>query len=93
MKDVKGLERSARYVSVVTLVSNNEISSSCGYLNGYITHQRIGIKGFGYDPIFWVPSKSNTTANLSVRQKNEISHRGKALEGIKPVLKRLYKIV
>ena len=94
MKDVKGLERSARFVSVVTLVSNNnEVSSSYGYLNGYITHQKIGIRGFGYDPIFWVPKKSNTTANLSMKQKNEISHRGKALEGIKPALKRLYKIV
>jgi len=95
MENIDGWNRAARFVSVVVLLNNNgglEIVSH-GYLNGFISHQKIGSNGFGYDPIFWLSEKSTTTAKLSLIEKNKISHRGKALKAIKPTLKSLYRIV
>lgn len=94
MKNIDGWNRGARFVSVVVLLNNNgelEIISQ-GYLNGFISHQKIGSNGFGYDPIFWLPERSTTTAKLSLLEKNKISHRGKALKAIKPTLKSLFCI-
>ena len=46
-----------------------------------------GDGGFGYDPIFYVPEFGCTTAELSEEQKNAVSHRGKALEKMREILK------
>ena len=46
----------------------------------------MGKDGFGYDPIFMVPEYDKTTAELSMEEKNEISHRAKALRAMKEVL-------
>ena len=56
-------------------------------IEGEIGYESKGANGFGYDPIFYVPEYGCTTAELSPEIKNEISHRGKALEAMKPVLK------
>ena len=48
--------------------------------------RRKGENGFGYDPIFYVPEYGCTTASMSSETKNAISHRGKALQLIKPVI-------
>ena len=50
------------------------------------TVKNAGENGFGYDPIFYLPEKGKTTAQLSAEEKNEISHRGKALRQIKEIL-------
>ena len=51
-------------------------------LDGIFYDKMIGENGFGYDPVFYLPEKGKTTAQLSAREKNEISHRGKALHAM-----------
>ena len=50
--------------------------------------KRRGPNGFGYDPIFYVPEFGKTTAELTEEEKNQVSHRGKALELMKEELKK-----
>ena len=52
-----------------------------------------GTNGFGYDPIFYVPEKKRTMAELSPEEKSEISHRGAALAKLKTKLPQLYEEV
>lgn len=61
------------------------VEGRCG---GLIHDQLLGDKGFGYDPVFWVPGSKKTFAQLTVEEKNKISHRGKALVKLKSVLTR-----
>ncbi len=53
-----------------------------GTINGEILKNPRGHNGFGYDPYFYVPEKQKTLAELSVHEKNEISHRGKAIKAL-----------
>ena len=53
-----------------------------GYLFGEIAQAPSGNNGFGYDPLFYIPSEGCTAAQLSAEQKNAISHRGKALQAL-----------
>lgn len=55
-------------------------------MEGRIGYKEEGENGFGYDPIFYVPEYGCTTASMSSETKNAISHRGKALQLIKPVI-------
>lgn len=57
---------------------------------GQITDTLSGEHGFGYDPIFWLPALNKTAAELSRGEKNQISHRGKALNQLLPVLENVY---
>ena len=54
---------------------------------GRIGYEEKGPNGFGYDPIFYLPDRGLYSAELDPDEKNRISHRGKALEGIKNILK------
>lgn len=49
-------------------------------VEGYILQEARGVDGFGYDPVFWLPSHHRSMAQLSVEEKNAISHRGNALQ-------------
>ena len=57
-------------------------------MEGLIAEQPAGSGGFGYDPILYIPEFGRTSAELTIEQKNKISHRGKALEAMKEVLKK-----
>jgi len=57
-----------------------------GQLNGFITRQVSGDGGFGYDPIFYIPSQECTAAQLPLRIKNKISHRAQALKKLRKQL-------
>lgn len=77
-------ERSARFVCVIACAfPNGDIVTSRGTIEGFIDKQICGCNGFGYDPIFYVPEYQCTTAQMKPEQKNEISHRGKALRAIR----------
>lgn len=80
--EVEKTERTARFVCAMTLVSpNGEILYSCkGICEGIIAREPIGNGGFGYDPIFYIPEKNKTMAELSLEEKNTLSHRSKALK-------------
>ena len=58
-------------------------------MEGYIGFQPAGENGFGYDPILMVPEYGVTSAQLTMEQKNRISHRGKALEAMKQELRKI----
>ena len=62
-----------------------------GTIEGQIGYEEKGENGFGYDPIFYVPEYGCTTAELTLEQKNETSHRGKALRKMKEVIKAKYQ--
>ncbi|MFM6191406.1 RdgB/HAM1 family non-canonical purine NTP pyrophosphatase [Planktothrix sp.] len=60
-----------------------------GICQGTITHQPVGTRGFGYDPIFYVPEFQMTFAQMPAELKHEISHRGRAFQGVLPQLQAL----
>ena len=59
-----------------------------GSCRGRIGFKEVGKKGFGYDPLFILPRYGKTMAQLSIEEKNRVSHRGKALRKLKKQLKR-----
>jgi len=84
------VDRRARFVSVIALrlPSGREFTSR-GILPGKIATRLVGMKGFGYDPLFIPDGYSRTLGQLSVQEKNTISHRCKAVERMKRVLEAL----
>lgn len=82
-------KRSARFVCAIAAVlpDGRELTTRAT-IEGYIGYEEKGTNGFGYDPIFYVPQFDKTTAELTEEQKNQISHRGKALELMKEELKK-----
>lgn len=86
MKDVPYDWRGAHFVCSMVLVDKNQslVHAETGKVYGYIDDSPKGTNGFGYDPIFFVPSKNQTMAELPEEVKNDISHRANAL---KPMLK------
>ena len=82
-------QRSARFVCAIAAVlpDGRELVTR-ETIEGYIGYEIAGQNGFGYDPIFCVEEYGCTTAELSEEQKNEISHRGKALRAMKEKLAR-----
>ena len=81
-------KRTARFVCVIAAVFPDGSSEVVrGVIEGWIGYEERGNNGFGYDPIFIAPEYGCTTAELSEEQKNRISHRGKALEMMKIIIK------
>lgn len=81
LQGVPDEKRTARFVSVVTCVlPNGKVVSARGTCEGVITHAPAGTNGFGYDPVFYVPSLGKTFSQASSEEKNAISHRGNALQ-------------
>ena len=80
-------ERTARFVCAIAAVLPDEaVLTVRETIEGYIGYEERGENGFGYDPIFMVPEYDCTTAELTMEQKNKISHRGKALAKMKDEL-------
>lgn len=90
LKKLKGVpmeERTARFHCVLAYARpNKETITVEGICEGKITQEPLGENGFGYDPIFYVPEKERTMAQLSKAEKNEISHRANALKKIEALL-------
>ena len=88
MKDVPVPERTARFVCAVAAVmpdgSHHIVRKT---IEGKIGYEPRGKNGFGYDPIFYLPDLSGSTAELPPEEKNAISHRGKALRAMAEYLK------
>ena len=73
-------QRQAKFVCVITLVTpDGKIIQARGEVHGELTREPKGENGFGYDPIFYYPPAGCTTAQLPPKEKNEVSHRGRAL--------------
>ncbi len=80
-------QRTARFVCAIAAVFPD--GTSCvtkGTIEGYIGWEPAGENGFGYDPIFYVEEYQCSTAQLPPEQKNQLSHRGKALRAMREKL-------
>ena len=85
---VKKVSRRARFKSVVTLIIDGQKKFFEGTLEGVIAREKSGNGGFGYDPVFIADEyPGQTLADITEEQKNEISHRGKALRAMAAWLK------
>ena len=79
--------RSARFVCAVAAVCpDGKVLTAEGAMEGRIGYEERGENGFGYDPIFYLPEFGCTSAQLSLEDKNRISHRGKALRAMREKL-------
>lgn len=83
-------QRTARFCCVIALVCENYQETVTGLCEGLILDHRRGNSGFGYDPVFFISEYGCTLAELSVEEKNKISHRGMALEKSLQLLKHLF---
>ena len=84
LEGVPDEKRTARFVcAIAAAFPDGRVVTKRGTIEGIIGYEERGENGFGYDPIFFLPEYGKTTAELSPEEKNQISHRGRALELIK----------
>ncbi len=81
--------RKARFRTVISLVVNGDEKQFEGAVEGEILKEKRGEEGFGYDPIFQPTGYSQTFAEMDLSEKNNISHRGKAVEKLVNHLKNV----
>lgn len=83
------ISRTARFRTVVALIMNGELKTFEGVMEGEIARARSGSEGFGYDPVFIPQGYNCTIAEISLDEKNAISHRGKAMRALAEYLNTL----
>lgn len=89
LKGVPKEQRSARFVCAIACVfPDGKTLTKTATIEGYIGDEIRGENGFGYDPIFMVEEYGKTTAELTMEEKNKISHRAKALRAMKEELEK-----
>ena len=88
LQGVPDEKRTARFVCVIAAAfPDGTVKTVRGTMEGIIGYEEQGENGFGYDPIFFLPQYGCTSAQISMEEKNKISHRGKALRAIKDELR------
>ena len=92
LKEARGQERSARFVcNIAAILPDGRVLHTEAVMEGLIAGEPAGKGGFGYDPILYLPQFGKTSAEITMEQKNEISHRGKALRAMKEALEGVLK--
>ncbi|MCF0147901.1 MAG: XTP/dITP diphosphatase [Clostridium sp.] len=82
--------RKARFVCQLAIINdNNEYRSVKGIVEGYILDKAKGDGGFGYDPLFFYEPLNRSFAELTMEEKNKISHRGNALQNARKIIEEL----
>lgn len=76
------MDRTARFKTVIALILAGKEMLFTGIAEGSITIQKRGFQGFGYDPVFIPEGDTRTFAEMSISEKNEVSHRAKALAAL-----------
>lgn len=88
LEGVPDEKRTARFVcAIAAAFPDGTVKTVRGTMEGRIGYEEAGENGFGYDPIFYLPEYGCSSAELSMEEKNKISHRGKALQAIKEELR------
>lgn len=91
MEGTKGAERAARFVcAIAAVLPDGQVLHTEAAMEGLIAEHPAGQGGFGYDPILYIPQFGKTSAELTMEEKNAISHRGKALKEMRAKLAALY---
>ena len=84
-------QRAARFRSVVAIASpEGQVHTCQGVCDGAIGFQPRGVGGFGYDPVFFIPALGRTMAELTLEEKNRISHRAAAARAAAALLAALH---
>ncbi|AHL77207.1 nucleoside-triphosphate diphosphatase [Stutzerimonas stutzeri] len=86
LKDVPDAERGAQFVCALALVrhADDPLPIICeGLWHGRILQAPQGVHGFGYDPLFWVPERNCSSAEMAPADKNQLSHRARAMALLK----------
>ena len=86
MKNVPENRRTANFSTVMAYVDDKRELTTEGVVKGVITNKIKGIGGFGYDSIFYVHNKGKTFSEMTIEEKNLVSHRSKAIEALKAKL-------
>lgn len=90
LSEAKEEERAARFVcNIAAVLPDGSVIHTEETMEGRIAYEPAGSGGFGYDPILMLPEYGVTSAELTIEEKNRISHRGKALKAMKQQLKRI----
>jgi XTP/dITP diphosphohydrolase len=90
LEGVPESQRTARFICVMVFMEHADDPTPLiaqGVWEGFITTDAIGSQGFGYDPVFWVPSHQCTSAELPATVKNALSHRGLAVRNLSTLIK------
>jgi len=90
LRNIPDEKRTASFVAVTAIYDpdNDKIRTCRGVYVGRITSKPTGTNGFGYDPIFYNTKLHKTNAEMSIEEKNGVSHRGKALQKAAKILKK-----
>ncbi|QQG45731.1 MAG: non-canonical purine NTP pyrophosphatase [Candidatus Sungiibacteriota bacterium] len=90
LQNVSEEKRTARFRATIAIYdpSNDKVRTCEGIYEGRIALEPIGNNGFGYDPIFYNEELNKTNAQMTMEEKNKVSHRGKALRKAKIILQR-----
>ena len=86
MKNIPEGKRQARFSTVMAYVDGKRELIAEGFVKGIISNKIKGIGGFGYDSIFYVCNKGKTFSEMSIEEKNLISHRSRAIDALKAKL-------
>ncbi len=89
LSNVEQKKRTAKFKTVISLILNEKEYKFIGEVNGFINSKPMGNNGFGYDPIFYYPEFGKTFAQITVDEKNKISHRKKATKKLINFLKSI----
>ncbi|MDX5477973.1 MAG: RdgB/HAM1 family non-canonical purine NTP pyrophosphatase, partial [Cyclobacteriaceae bacterium] len=88
LREMHGItNRKARFRTVIALIQGGKEYAFEGVAEGEIIKEKTGTGGFGYDPVFKPTGYDKTFAELSMEEKNQISHRGKAVQALIKFLK------
>ena len=90
LEGVPAEQRTARFRCVAAFVTDHHEETSEGICEGVIIQEPRGEKGFGYDPVFYLPEFGKTYAEMTPEEKNRVSHRAKALNRMKEKLERFF---
>lgn len=90
LEDAPEAERTARFLcNIAAVMPDGRVLHTEASMEGVIAREPVGSGGFGYDPILLIPEYGVTSAELTMEQKNRISHRGKALEAMKNAIRKV----
>lgn len=93
LQGVPEVQRTARFVAVIAVSApDGQVVTVRGSCEGHIAMTPAGTGGFGYDPLFIPSGFTRTFAELTAEEKHAISHRGQALQKIKPVLRDYFSL-
>jgi XTP/dITP diphosphohydrolase len=91
LKDIPTGKRTARFRCVIAIaIPDGKVHTCSGECPGFITTEPKGSHGFGYDPVFYLPELGKTMAELTLEEKNKISHRARAAEKAREVLRKMH---